>query len=289
MENSFGSIISTAKSILLLLPSDPNLDTVAAGLSVSLSLPQENTVSSPSEMLVEFNRLVGVQKVRKDLGNKNLTIKFTDYKADNIEKVSYDIENGEFKLTVVPKLGTNAPKKEQVGFTYSGVSADLIVLVGGQDKGSFPQLKQKELAGIKMVHIGTRSLDTAEILEFARPASSVSEVAAHLIKENGLAIDPDIATNLVAGIEDGSKNFTHPYVNADTFMLVADLMRSGGRRTVTEKLNRDQFPMGSIPGEVVQSQMPQSQEVGAIENIETENAPQSWFEAPQVYKGTSVN
>lgn len=287
MENSFGSLISTAKSVLVLLPTDLNLDTVAAGLAVSLSLPQENVVSSDSPMLVEFNRLVGVQKIRKDLGNKNLTLKFAGYKADNIEKVSYDIVNSEFRLTIVPKIGTNAPKQEQVEYSYSGVSADLIILVGGQDKNTFPALKQKELQGVKMVHVGVRSLESQDILEFSRPAAAVSEVIAHLIKENGLAIDPDIATNLVAGIEDGSKHFTHPYVNADTFALIADLMRAGGRRS-TDQLDRTQFPAGSIPGEMIQ-QPQHIQEVGAIEEVETENAPQSWFEAPQIYKGTSVS
>ncbi|MBX4205890.1 hypothetical protein KW795_01710 [Candidatus Microgenomates bacterium] len=286
MENSFGSIISSAKSILILLPNNPTLDEVAAGLSLSLVLPQDSNVSCETPMLVEFNRLVGVNKIRKDLGNKNLSVKFVGYKADDIEKVSYDIEQGEFKLTVVPKLGMNAPKVDQVSLSYSGVSADLIVLIGGDDKDSFPALNQKDLQTAKKLHFGVRALDNIEVIEFARPASAVSEVLAHLIKESGLvqSFDPDTATNLLTGIEEASQSFTHPYVNADTFSLVSELMKSGGRRSTVERVRPEQFPMGAIPGVT-----PLPEDSTDPEGIEVENAPQSWFEKPQIYKGTSVS
>ena len=54
-------------------------------------------------MVVEFNRLVGVNKITTELGNKNLVIKFKYYKVAGSEIVSYDIEKGEVKLSVMPK------------------------------------------------------------------------------------------------------------------------------------------------------------------------------------------
>ena len=99
MDNSFKSLLEEAKSILILLPLRPFFDQVAGGLGLYLALREskEAAISSPSEMVVEFNRLVGVNKVTNELGNKNLVIKFSDYQATGIERVSYDIENGEFR------------------------------------------------------------------------------------------------------------------------------------------------------------------------------------------------
>ena len=45
-------------------------------------------------------------------------------------------------------------------------------------------------------------------MSFAKPGATTSEMVANFIKENGMSIDPDIATNLVMGIEEGSANFT---------------------------------------------------------------------------------
>lgn len=283
MDNSLTSLVDSAASLLVLLPTKPYFDQVAAGLGLFLSLRdrKETQISSPSSMVVEFNRLVGVNKITSEPGNKNLTIRFVDYNPQDVERVSADIENGEFKLTVIPKPGFVSPKKEQINLSFSGVSTDMVILIGGANEGHFPQLK--DLAGTKVVHIGTRDLPVANgsgIISLARPGSSVSEVVASLIKENELPMDVDIATNLIAGIEEGSRNFQGPDVTALTFEVFADLLKAGGRRTGKEKVQRDAFPAGSIPGEAIK--LPEEQKKN------TGKAPKDWLE-PKIYKGTSIS
>lgn len=280
MDNSFANLVSQSQSILVLLPTRPFFDQVASGLSLYLSLRQQKNVdiSSPSDMVVEFNRLVGVNKIGKELGSKNLVVSFADYQATDIERVSYDIENREFKLTVIPKPGVKPPDKNQVRLSYSGVGADLVILVGGANESHFPAIKSKDLAGAKLVHIGTKSLQVdkdTEIISFARPASSSSEIIYTLLKEGGYEIDPDIATNLLMGIQEASENFTDDQVTADTFQIVADLMRSGGKRKPLES-SKPTFPPGSIPG-----QTPSGEEDANEDN----NPPEEWL-GPKIYKGS---
>jgi hypothetical protein len=281
MDNSFRSLIDSANSILILLPSKPYFDQVAAGLALYLAVrnKKEVGVSCPDEMVVEFNRLVGVNKVTSQTGNKNLTVKFVDYKASDIERVSYDVENGEFRLTVIPKPGFSAPKKEQINLSFAGVSADTIVLIGGGNETHFPTLATKELSAAKVIHIGTRNLNISglSIMSFARPASSTSEVAFGLIEQSGLDMDADIATNLLMGIEEGSKEFKGPEVTAETFETVAKLLKSGGRRQQELKSEKRDYPLGAVPGAVVMQ-----------EPEKKEETPKDWLE-PKIYKGTSVS
>lgn len=283
MDNSFKSLVDTANSILILLPTKPNFDQVAAGLSFYLGLKDSKNIniSSPTPMLVEFNRLVGVTKIGQELGNKNLTVRFIDYPASDIERVSYDIENGQFRLSVIPKTGFAAPKKEQVELSYAGVSADLVVLLGGENESNFPALASSDLAGAKIVHIGTRVLSNTfdrPILSFARPASSVSEIVYTLIHEVGGIIDADVATNLLAGIEEGSQYFKGQDVTAETFEIVAHLLRAGGQR-IPSMPQLGTYPSGAIPGEKL---------VSPSEPEKKEPAPKDWLE-PKIYKGTSVS
>ena len=286
MENSFSSVIESANSILILLPKKPYLDQVAAGLSLFLSLKRnkEINISCSSEMVVEFNRLVGVDKITTELGNKNLTVRFSDYDAANIERVSYDIENGRFKLTVIPKPGCNSPKKDQLEIFQSGVSAELIILIGGGSVSHFPSLNSKDFSNSKVLHLGIKDIGFREIISFVRPASSVSEIVAGFIKDGNYYLDPDIATNLIAGIEDESNQFNGSDVTAETFQTVADLMRAGGTKLFQEKnLPEENFPPGSIPSKPYQ-ETPVFEE----EKKTDQNAPQDWL-GPKIYKGNSLS
>ncbi len=278
MDKSFKRLVDSAKSVLILLPTNPVFDQVAAGLALYLALADAKgvNVACSSDMLVEFNRLIGVNKIKKELGNKNLTITLAGYNPDNIEKVSYDLEeNGEMKLSVITKADGVPPTADQVKLQFSGIAADLVVLVGGQQGSDFPELSAKDLAGKKVVHIGTSEVrvEGRDTISFARPASSVSELVGSLIKESGFPVDADCATNLVMGIEEGSKNFTSNGTSADTFAMIADLMRLGGKRVTEAQIPGRNFPPGAIPGEIPQTES---------------TTPKSWLE-PKIYKGTSVS
>ncbi|OGM29853.1 hypothetical protein A2630_04205 [Candidatus Woesebacteria bacterium RIFCSPHIGHO2_01_FULL_44_10] len=267
MENSFKNLVTDAKSVLVLLPTNPDFDAVGSGLALYLALGTKATISSPTPMTVEFNRLVGVNKISQETGNKNLTIKFSGYKADNIEKVSYDVINSEFNLTVIPKSGFSSPARDQVDLVYGGISAETIILVGGANENHFPLLTKEETAEAKILHIGTTQVDIAgkQVISFARPGSAVAEAVYNLLKEAGFALDPDVATNLMMGLEAGSGNFSAAGVTAQTFQMAADLMSTGGRRVPQDAPRAQDFPTGAVP-----------------------SAPPSWLEEPKIYKGTSI-
>lgn len=296
MNNNFASFTDSAASILVVLPTKPRFDEVAAGLSLYLSLHEKASIYSPSPMTVGFNRLIGVNKISQEVGNKNLTIRFAGYDAANIDKVSYDIENGEFKLTVVPKTGFQAPKKEQLDLGYAGAAFDLVILVGGVEDRSFPILSTPEFSASKIVHVGTRALESGhEVMSFAAPAGSVSELVAKILKEGGFEVDPDIATNLVMGIEQGTSNFASNDVTPETFEIFASLLRSGGQRAPRVKLSPSAFPPGAIPGKPTSQAMKKVQEVnvakdeeGTGQDEEDINPPSDWLQ-PKVYKGTNVS
>lgn len=294
MENSFASLVNSASEILILLPSKPFMDQVAGGLSLYLSLTGSGksvSISCPAPMIAEYSRLIGVDKVTSDLGNKNLIIKLINYDANNVDKVSYDIENNQFKLTIAPKAGYKSPTKEQLDINYGGASGDLVILIGGANDSHFPALSKEEFKIAKLVHLGTRLLEVLnndlQVLSFAKPASSTSELVANLIKESGFAINEDIATNLLAGIEEQSKNFQSNEVTAETFAVFSELLKLGGKRT-QKIIPATRYPLGAIPTkpftQVVNRQMtPEEAEMELDQEI-----PPSWSE-PKIFTGTTVS
>jgi len=292
MENSFSSIINSSNSILILLPTKPYLDQVAASLALYLSLKEKKNVSisCPSPMMVEFNRLIGVDKISPELGNKNLTLRFINYKATNIERVSYDIENGQFRLTVIPKPGFSSPRKDHVDLSYSGAAVDTVILIGGGNISHFPAISEKKFLNAKLIHIGTKNIEFSELISLARPSSSTSEITASLLEEEGFYIDGDIATNLLIGIEEASENFKNVNVTAETFQTIANLMKLGGIRISKEKPVRGSYPPGSVPGEILEMENKEEPpHPAALKSEEKKKEPpKDWLE-PKVYKGTTLS
>lgn len=307
MENSFKSVLEQSKSIIILLPTKPYLDQVASALGLFLALrdSKDVTVYTPSPMTVEFNRLIGVNRISGEMGNKNLVIRFTGYKASDIERVSYDIENSQFRLTVIPKQKITPPTKDQIDLSYSGVSSDTVIIIGGANETHFPALSSKDLSGANIVHIGVRDISLTSgksYVSFSRPASSISEIVASLIKEGGLNLDEDIATNLLMGIEEASNTYSDPSVSAETFAVVSELMKAGGKRlSIQAPAQIKDFPLGSIPGNSSKpftyptqpTQAPfqqnfQNQARSTQPAKPDEKTPADWLQ-PKIYKGSSVS
>jgi hypothetical protein len=273
-DNSLKSITSDAKSILVMLPASATFDEVASATSIYLALIQEGkeiTIYSPNPMVVEFNRLIAVNKIKTEIGNKNLSLSFSNYDPQGIEKVSWDIDGGEFKLTVVPKIGISAPSQDQIKINYVGVAADTVIMVGGNNEESFANVKTEDLSSANLVHIGVNQLNITQrnVSSLATSASSISEVTANLIKNSGYKMEADVATNLLMGIEETTHEFTTTNVTADTFQLVSELMRAGGKRLNQGQVQAADFPVGAIPGMPAQ-------------------VPPSWTE-PKIFKGTNLS
>ena len=250
MEKTFQDLVQNSKSTLIVLPKNPFFDQVAAGLGLYLGLKSkgDTSITGSSQMTVEFNRLVGVDKISQEVGNKNLVIRFSDYAADSIERVSYDIEGSEFKLTVIPKPQVIPPSQDQIKVTYSGLSVDTVFLIGGANESHFPQLGSKEFAGAKIAHIGVQNLSAqGDVISLSKTSSSVSEIVAELLKGADLKIDQDTATNLLAGIYDGSKNFSSSYVSENTFRMAAELKSIGASDANKDRIDGRDFPQGAIP------------------------------------------
>ncbi len=303
MQNSFPQLIEGAKSILIVLPKNPFFDQVAAALGLFLALKnnKDTAITCVSPMVVEFNRLVGVDKVTSEIGNKNLVIRFSNYQATDIERVSYDIEGSEFKLSVIPKPQIAPPKEDQVVVSYSGLSVDTVILVGGVNESHFPMLSGKDFERAKIAHVGIQSMqaEAKAISSFATQSSSVSEIVANLLQSANIPLDQDIATNLLAGIYDGTKNFTSNFVTENTFKVAATLKAVGGSQP-KEKLDSKNFPQGSIPQvqpapAVVEAPVaaqpaiavPAITEPKPIEPIQTA-PPKSWLE-PKILKSTTTD
>ena len=257
--NQARSLIDNAKSILIVTHIRPTLDSIAASLSLYLSLSalgKQVSVACPSAMTVEYSHLVGVDKITNELAKsngKNLVISFP-YQEGSIEKVSYNIENDTFNLVIEPREGFPQVTQDAINYSYGNGDTDLIIAV---DTPRLPDLDQiyqnnQSLFNAKnIINIDSHNQNSnfGRVNAIDSAASSTSEIVLSFLSGLGYKIDPDTASNLLIGLSSGSANFTSVKTSAATFEAAAICLRHGAKKrdgqnsypAITEQSSQNQY------------------------------------------------
>lgn len=234
--SSIGASLAKSKSQIIFLPQNLTVDNTAAGLALYLALKQLGksvSIATSESVPVGLNRLIGIDKIVNQVGSRNLVISF-DYVQDSIEKVSYNIDKGKFNLVIEPKEGFPALDSNKVEYSYKGSGADLLIVIGSSRLENIGRLYMdeqkmftaKEIANIDISPLNTRYGKTNLINS---QSSSLSELSGLIIKNLGLPVNADIATNILTGI-DTITNGLSVRTGASTFEIVSWCMSQGGRR-----------------------------------------------------------
>lgn len=285
------SALATAQSIFIALPQKPTFDQVAAALGLYLSLDKARknvSIGSPTEMIVEYSSLVGVDKI-KDVfegGKDSLVVSF-DYIEDAIEKVSYNIEGGKFNLVIKPRTGRPPLDSKKVNYSYTGGKVDLIFTLGANSLAELGKLYREnreafEESRVVNIDNNPRNQEYGQINLVDPSASSVSEHVTGLITQLRLPTDGDIGSNLLQGIEKATRQFTSGKVDSATFEAAAFCLKIGARRQARKpfvKKRRGRPSLKPMPPKVSARKPP----VGPEEEEEEMPKP-DWFE-PKIYKG----
>lgn len=249
MDAEFSQLLTSARSVTLLLPQNPRLDWVAAAVSLASSLEKSGKSTSvicPTPMTVEFSRLVGIDKIRDQLGDKNLLIRFPGYDASRIFTVTYDTPNNQFELAVVTKEGAQPPSRDQIEVSYKGLSSDLVVGIAVTDRSQLGKLNSEEVFAVgKLAFLGniaTPSLFPQD-QSFGQPGiPSICEIVVKFLSGHNLPLDQDIANNLLLGIESATNSFSSDTVTASTFEAAAVCLHQGATRQYRDLKNFRQSP-----------------------------------------------
>jgi len=286
---SLKDLLRQSRSVLILIPQNPKPDQVASALALYLSLEKlelKPTIACPSQMTVIFNRLFGVDKITDKIGSRNLIISF-DYVKDSIEKVSYNIEEGKFNLVIEPKEEAPVLDPKKVNYDYSGAEADLVIVCGAKSLADLGEWKDKEsqlLTKKPVVNLTTEATENFGQVNLVQPAAALSELTTHLFKKLELPINPDMATNLLAGLETATAKFSQPQVGADTFRAAAWLLDQGAKQGYLSQLPRP--GMNSINSLLAQKKSLSTQPSLAAQ-AEPEAKPSPDWLQPKVYKGNT--
>ncbi|MBI2338624.1 hypothetical protein HYU95_05590 [Candidatus Daviesbacteria bacterium] len=302
------NLLPNAKSILIAVPAGVDIDKLAAGLSLFLTLEaagKEVSIVCDDNILVGQAHLFGIDHVQKNLpsgngGNLTLTLEgvaASDGTVPSLEKLDWYAEGNNLNL-VFHVLQGQTFQPARIIPHYQGSGFSLVFTVGAVNLNTLGNLylqNQNAFSGTHVVNIDTQvansSFGQTNVLDTA--ASSVSEVVTNLISDLGYSLDSDSASNLLAGIFDATNNLLNPKVTADTYMAVAQCLRVGGRKPSSSK---SASPAGVVTENVPQNVITQAQPAydwnalsAAIGQSATPQPPVSSTVPPVVSPVSNVN
>lgn len=241
-----GQIFDEKQTISICLPQNVNMDAAAAATALYFALLHMNKqVSIACSTTVDSNfDLEGLDKVQTQLSSSGNTLVISfPYSDGAIDKVTYNIEGEKFNLLIQPKENASRLDSEKVQFAYSGGKAEVIITLFAPTLnalGSLYNSQKDKFSGVEIInidrHFTNNNYGSINIVD--KRASSMSEIVLEMLQSLNIAIDKEIATNLLSGIVSATNNFTSHSVSADTFTACAFLLNNGALKKTGGMMQR---------------------------------------------------
>lgn len=295
--------LSKNDNIGIIVGKNPNIDEMAAALSLYLLLKEDKkaSIACPTQPIVELSNLVGIDKVSSQLtgGEGDLVVSFP-YIEGEIEKVSYTLEGGFLNIIVkASKQGLTFDEKD-VKYSKGGGSFSLLFIIGTPRLSDLDNLiNSDKIRNTKIINIDNKQENEryGDIIIVSPNSSSVSEQIADLVLSLGFRLDKDVAQNLLDGINYATQNFQSSAASPLAFEVASVLMRNGARRenispssTVTRRYPDKRYSQETQSDENAANparRFPVAKSENRDDKEEQkQEAPNDWL-APKVYKGSS--
>ncbi|MCL4366420.1 DHH family phosphoesterase [Patescibacteria group bacterium] len=327
------NLLPSAKNILIAVPYPKSAIKLAAGLSLFLTLEasgKQVSVVCDDNILVGQAHLFGIDHVQKNLpstegGNLTLTLEgvaASDGTVPALEKLDWFAESNNLNL-VFHVLPGQTFQPGRIIPRYQGSGFDVVFTIGAANLNALGNIytqNQNAFSGTHVVNIDNQptnsSFGQTNVLD--QNASSLSEIVANLIADLGYVLDKDTASNLLAGTFDSTNNLQDQKVTADTYMVVANCLRVGGRKPGVEQVGAStpqsvisqaqptydwnavsaalgqnlgsqtpSTPQPTTPVSSTSAAQPSPEERPAGEGVISETVEPEWL-TPKIFKGSSL-
>ena len=201
------ALLSNSKTASVVIP-HLSIDSVAAGLSLVLALKKANietTAYCPQKTDANYSKLGGLEFLLDTYNQHDLVISL-DYPSDQIEKVSYNNDNGHLNLVVQTKNNALKIEQNQININNQSSIADINFILGDE---SLLGDNAKIVESGNWVYISPTNIQKtwakASIIDQDAP---FCEIFSFLFADLGLKLDLDSAKNLLIGLRVATQSFS---------------------------------------------------------------------------------
>ena len=218
------NLLGTAKTALISV-SQLNIDSIGSALALALLLKKSNIstkVFCPHQTDANYTKLNGLELLT-NVYNQNDLIVTLDYPLDQIEKVTYNQDNGKLNLVVQTKDGAEKVAENQILISNQATAADINFMFGDETSlGANANMVNKG----NWINISPSNVEKtwakANIIDQDAP---FSEILTFLLPMLDLQLTPESAKNLLIALRVATQSFSIN-VSPETFEAGANCLRA---------------------------------------------------------------
>jgi phosphoesterase RecJ-like protein len=239
LEQQIYKQIEKSKNILIIFAVDREGDSVSSALALFLFLKKQGyEVTIVSQGLEEtkhaFSFLPAYSQIQNNLDNLRRFIVSVDISKAKVNQVKYLVDNNVLNFIISPSEGWFKP--EDVSARAGEFKYDLIITIGTSDLESLGKLYDQNIeffyktAIINIDHRANNE-EFGQINLIDLNAVAISEILFYLLKNyKPDLINEEIATCLLAGIIQKTKNFKTSNLTPRTLLTTSQLISIGANR-----------------------------------------------------------
>lgn len=239
LEQQIFNQIKKSKSILIIFSANQEGDALASSLALFLFLKsQDYDVSIVGadfdQTKNNFSFLPGYNEIQNSLNNLRRFIVSVDISQAKVSQIKYLVDDNTLNFIISPSEGWFSPK--DVSARAGKFKYDLIITVGLRDLESLGTLYDENIEFFYKTPIINID-DQASNEEYGQinfidlSAVAISEIIFYLFKNGGQEkISADVATCLLAGIIQKTKNFKTTNLTPRSLLITSQLISEGANR-----------------------------------------------------------
>jgi len=231
--------LEKSKNILIVFPTDWDGDAVASSLALFLFLKKLGTeveVVGPENFGARepLSFLSSYSEIKNNLNNLRRFIVSLNIKAAKVNQIKYTVDKEQLNFIISPATGWFKP--EDVSTRAGEFKYDLIITVGLSELESLGKIYDDNIEFFyktTIINIDRHSANEefGQINFVDLNAIATSEILFYLLKNyKPELIDENIATCLLAGIIQQTKNFKTANLTPRTLLTTSELITRGARR-----------------------------------------------------------
>ncbi len=234
----FNKIITDTKNPLILLPQNPDGDSVGSGWAFYFFLKKigsNPTIAfhDPLNNIYKFDFLPVPKNIQKDmLGAREFILSF-DTTTNKIINIHTEEKDNQTLIYITPEHGSIDPR--DFSFVPAKFKYDLLICLNSPDKESFGKIFEDnpdifyEIPVINIDHHSNNdSFGQINIVEIT--ASSTSEIAYSIIKKNNFKLNKKLSDCLLTGIIDATNSFQNESTTPYSLKIASELMTNGANQ-----------------------------------------------------------
>lgn len=233
-KQQLGELLRGGRNFIVTTVANPSVDQLAAVLGLTLLLRKTNknaqgVVFGNLPRATDF--LPTYTLVSQPAAQRDFIIKLDTSKTE-ADKLKYTTEGKQLQVYITPFNGNFT--KDDVSFDYGDYHVDGVIALGITDLKKLGELFGKDKALVSKSQVATinnKADGVGGVLSWHEDTSSLSEMIMSMSEALGSGnLDEEIATTLLAGIVDATKQFSAPNTTPKVMTMAAQLMAAGAKQ-----------------------------------------------------------